>query len=90
MARDDPHFRLRLPEDLRDKITRAAETGRRSINAEVVARLEASFSGPGVTSAPAVINMDDLARRALDDALEALLADPVRLKRIGLVKPEEP
>lgn len=44
MAADDPHFRLRLPADLRDRLRDTAEQNRRSINAEIVARLEASFS----------------------------------------------
>lgn len=43
MARDDPHFRLRIAEDLKRRIERAAEANHRSINAEISARLEASF-----------------------------------------------
>lgn len=43
MARDDPHFRLRLPETLRDRIATSARDANRSINAEIVARLQSSF-----------------------------------------------
>jgi hypothetical protein len=39
MARDDPHFRLRLPADLKREIEQAAEQAGRSINAEIVNRL---------------------------------------------------
>lgn len=41
----DPQFKLRMPKYLKDLIDRAAEENNRSINAEIVERLEASFSG---------------------------------------------
>ena len=43
MARDDPHFRLRIPEALKQRVQEAADGSRRSMNAEVIDRLEASF-----------------------------------------------
>jgi len=43
MARDDPHFRLRIPADLKEKIEVFAKANNRSINAEIVSRLEGSF-----------------------------------------------
>lgn len=43
MAREDLHFRLRLPEDLKRRVESAAADHRRSMTAEIVARLEASF-----------------------------------------------
>ncbi|MFM9860563.1 Arc family DNA-binding protein [Pseudoxanthobacter sp. M-2] len=46
MARDDLHFRLRIPEDLKAKIAEAAERSRRSMTAEIILRLEESFEGP--------------------------------------------
>ena len=36
-------YQLRLPEDLRDKIKESAKNHNRSMNADIVARLEASF-----------------------------------------------
>lgn len=39
----DPQYKLRWPEDLRDKIMISAKTNNRSINAEICARLEQSF-----------------------------------------------
>lgn len=39
----DPQYKLRLPERLRDKIKESASTHNRSMNADIVARLEASF-----------------------------------------------
>lgn len=36
MARDDAHFRLRLPTDLKKYVSDAAQENHRSINGEVV------------------------------------------------------
>ncbi|HBS80581.1 MAG: hypothetical protein CMK99_21285 [Pseudomonas sp.] len=44
MSRTDPQFKLRVPPELRDKIEQSAFAARRSMNAEVVIRLEASFA----------------------------------------------
>ncbi|MEF2071918.1 Arc family DNA-binding protein [Consotaella aegiceratis] len=44
MAREDLHFRLRIPEDLKASIEAAAEEHHRSMTAEIVARLEKSFA----------------------------------------------
>ena len=43
MAREDLHFRLRIPEDLKKRVEKAAEANHRSMTAEIIARLEASF-----------------------------------------------
>lgn len=45
----DPQYKLRWPEDLRDKIMESAKNNNRSINAEICARLEQSFSAPETT-----------------------------------------
>jgi Arc-like DNA binding dprotein len=44
MARDDPYFRLRIPESLKAKVQEAADRNKRSMTAEIIARLEESFS----------------------------------------------
>lgn len=44
MARTDPQFNLRIPEALRDKVMSAAQESKRSATAEILARLEESFS----------------------------------------------
>lgn len=41
----DPQFKLRLPADLKASIERAANDNNRSMNAEIVARLQATFEG---------------------------------------------
>ncbi len=45
MSRTDPQFKLRMPAALRAQVERSAWAARRSLNAEIVLRLEASF-GP--------------------------------------------
>jgi hypothetical protein len=45
MAREDAQLKLRLSEDLKDLVSTTAKLNNRSINAEIVARLEESFSG---------------------------------------------
>lgn len=44
MTREDPQMKLRLPPDLKDRLTEAATANNRSLNAEVVSRLQDSFA----------------------------------------------
>ncbi|MBO9441373.1 Arc family DNA-binding protein [Phaeobacter italicus] len=46
MARDDLHFRLRIPEDLKYRVERAARENHRSMTAEIVATLEEAYPAP--------------------------------------------
>ena len=46
MSREDPQLKIRLPLELKEKITQSATDHGRSINSEVVARLEQSFDEP--------------------------------------------
>lgn len=43
-----PPYSLRMPAELRDQLEEAAKTGKRSLNAEIVARLESTFSAPTI------------------------------------------
>lgn len=45
----DPQYKLRWSEELRDKIQESAKQHNRSMNADIVARLEQSFSTPETT-----------------------------------------
>ena len=51
MSRTDAQFKLRMPAALRAQVEQAAKEARRSLNAEIVLRLEASFAqvGKGVS-----------------------------------------
>ena len=42
----DPQYKLRWPEDLRQKVVQSAKEHNRSMNADIVARLEQSFEQP--------------------------------------------
>ena len=44
MAREDLHFRLRIPEYLKAKVQEAANQSHRSMTAEIISRLEQSFT----------------------------------------------
>ena len=58
MARNDPQVNLRLPADLKDQIEAAAIENRRTITAEVVARLQDSFlSSPSPIAWPDLVEL---------------------------------
>lgn len=44
MSRQYPQFKLRMPPALRSQIEQSAFAARRSLNAEIITRLESSFS----------------------------------------------
>ena len=57
MARSDSQTYIRLPEDLKRQLDEAASQNRRSLTAEIIARLERSFSdGPAISG----VSMKDL------------------------------
>ena len=43
MSREDPQLRIRLPVELKEKIEETAKSNNRSMNAEIVKRLDDSF-----------------------------------------------
>ncbi len=45
MARDDPTIYMRIPQELKHSLDKAAFVNRRSLTAEVVARLQSSLEG---------------------------------------------
>lgn len=53
MARGEPIIRIRLPEALKERLQTDAEGNRRSMNAEIVARLEWIYSAEQSAVAPA-------------------------------------
>ncbi|MBJ9925928.1 MULTISPECIES: Arc family DNA-binding protein [Burkholderia] len=80
MARDDPQINLRIPLELKERLDAASTQKRRSLTAEVVARLEASFSTGGEDGG---VHIDD---RTLD-----LFAEHIAEKVVGaLDKREKP
>lgn len=65
IGRGSEQAKLRLPDGMRDQLKQSAEANGRSMNAEIVARLEASF--------PCEKPMSDLVTR-LENAVERLEA----------------
>jgi ATP-dependent DNA ligase len=84
MAREDLHFRLRIPEELKQKVERAADQSHRSMTAEIVARLESSFEQPNHDEVEAL-------KRALEHSerlreLEGRVLDAVSQQNDALTK----
>ncbi|KVD48646.1 hypothetical protein WS61_07445 [Burkholderia sp. ABCPW 11] len=69
MTREDPQMKLRLPADLKDRLSELAAANGRSLNAEVLLRLEASISGDA-SAAPA-------SAAAVDERMLDLFAEKV-------------
>jgi hypothetical protein len=77
MARNDPQMKLRLPAELKAKIDEQAHAAGRSINAEIVQRLEGSFEPP-----PDLDRLEfvaaQAAQRSLMTFLRAMIANAER------------
>lgn len=78
----DPQYKLRMPPELRDKLKQAAKDNHRSMNAEIVARLQASFDdllfyGHTLSDEVTPDEAEDLRIRVarVEAALEKLIGD---------------
>ena len=69
MARTDEYFRLRISENLKRRVYEAAIINQRSMTAEIVARLEASF-----------LLVDTEGEGPIDPEVAEILSDFERLK----------
>ncbi len=83
MARDDPKFIVRLPSELKERLQDAAREGKRSMNAEIVERLQGSFAdviavgvprGRPLTEAQAVAIAEAAASKAVDAITDKIFA----------------
>lgn len=74
MARDDPQINLRIPLELKERLDAASAQKKRSLTAEVVARLEASFSlgGDGAVAPIDDRTLDLFAGQVAEKVVEAL------------------
>lgn len=74
MSREDPQLKLRLTEDLKARVTAAAQANGRSVNAEITAALEEKFPAP----------IDDIGSMSVDELLRRReLADDDERERIN-------
>jgi hypothetical protein len=78
-------FMLRLPDGVRDRIAGEAEKNKRSMNAEIVARLEKSFAASSLDGNPMVDQ--EFVKGALDWVLKSYAIENNKLvKRIARVQ----
>ena len=90
MGRDDLHFRLRIPEGLKGKIEKAAEENRRSMTAEIVARLEDTFIVSSYAESLEIMGVkSDLDRKAQDTAHVQQQLATIEKKLDNLLRIEE-
>lgn len=74
-------FVVRFPDGMRDRIAEAAKAAGRSMNAEIVARLEASFDGRAISGDQAEF---------IKQMMQDLLADLRRSFHLVPIQPEAP
>ncbi|MDR9384310.1 MULTISPECIES: Arc family DNA-binding protein [unclassified Ralstonia] len=75
MTREDPQMKLRLPVELKDRLTALAKRNDRSLNAEVVRRLEGSLDGETTSGTTPPIDdqtLDVFAHTVADKVVQAL------------------
>jgi hypothetical protein len=78
-------FILRFPEGMRDRIADAAKSNNRSMNAEVVSRLQNSFDGGETRTSPdAVARMLDKHFKKLEEILDKRFAAIER--KVGMTR----
>ena len=85
VRQSDPQLKIRMPEKLRTQVRDASDTGMRSMNAEIVLRLERSFQEKGPAEAatsPSHVTETPLKEKPMNGeepsripAVEAILAD---------------
>ncbi|MFS4412467.1 Arc family DNA-binding protein [Providencia sp. T47] len=88
MSREDPQLRIRLPIELKEKVEVAAKENTRSMNAEIVQRLEMSFlnevSADDLIPAKDVVQIAKKAREELSGViLKRTFAEINKKARIG-------
>ncbi|EEB61229.1 MULTISPECIES: Arc family DNA-binding protein [Pseudomonas syringae group] len=81
MSREDSQFKLRMPAELRDAIELAAKERKRSLNAEIVARLEstvlAESVGPELLSAAKAKKLSAEFRKGIPDEVKRRIVDAI-------------
>lgn len=71
MTREDPQMKLRMPADLKSRIEAAANTASRSMNAEIIARLQSSFDDQTANASARINELElALARQRIDTITE--------------------
>jgi Arc-like DNA binding domain len=88
MSRDITPFGLRMPAELKARVDAAAVKNGRSINAEVIARLQESFEAqPGVKAAPVGQLLEEVVER-LGARVQIIIA-PEEAAKAGIGNDDE-
>lgn len=82
-------FMVRLPDGMRAKIAAEAERNNRSMNSEIVARLERTFSQENPQSEEIVVTMSQF-DKIIEDAIQRALAKAERLGAAGWLGKNDP
>lgn len=77
----DPQFKLRMTPDIKEAIEKSAAANNRSMNAEILARLEASFAPPAISAE----EVDAVAERVVKRILAS--GDPTFVSALRTVNP---
>jgi uncharacterized protein (DUF1778 family) len=80
MARDEPQVNLRIPANLKDLLDEASAGNKRSLTAEVVARLEESFDLGKGANAPLI---DDRTLDLFAEKVGQVLDEREKRKKTG-------
>lgn len=83
-SRESDKFMLRLPNGMRERVRVASELNKRSMNAEIVARLESSFAMAAMRDAldpDAPTEAQEIAIQNDMESLVLLLAETISRKR---------
>ena len=81
MKQTDPQYKLRLPQDLKDRIEQSSKLSGRSMNAEIVSRLQASYRAPAAAD-PAMGCSEPAGAYSVKMGAEAVQRIEQRLQRI--------
>ncbi|NIC37193.1 Arc family DNA-binding protein [Halomonas desiderata] len=84
----DPQYKLRMPPELHEQLKRAAKENHRSMNAEIIARLQSTFEehrlyGHKLSEEITAEEARDLRDRveAVEAAMQKMLSDPDGVRR---------
>ncbi|MDR3570969.1 MAG: Arc family DNA-binding protein [Candidatus Pacebacteria bacterium] len=76
MSRTDPQLNLRFPADLKARLVQAAQANGRTMNAEIIHRLERSLEGSGPQLIPEEVSKAILETLQLTRALHGAVRVP--------------
>lgn len=85
MSREDPQMKIRLPADLKDQIEASAKEVGRSMNAEIVARLQESFHVHGSGSVSMKMTAQGEGHVNSDSGFTDELADKVAARLVKMI-----